>query len=249
MGSTECPQTCPIGPPGPQGEPGRQGDRGTPGQTGRPGAKGLRGASGLTGPMGPPGRIGDTGLTGFPGIKGESGSKGYPGQKGNRGTAGIDGIKGQKGEPGNSGETPTRDWCNLSNAGEIIAKTVLLTSKNIIMLKPDSHKTFYEAERLCKSICGRIYFPSTLAENNEVFQIGRKGGSNYGDIWLRLSDEKTEGVWKDPENREILTFENWDKNQPSNSFGKQHHAHFVGNFGKWNDITASHEFRHVICES
>ena len=229
ISATECPHTCPMGPPGPsgppgsQGEPGHKGDHGTPGQAGRPGEKGVPGTSGLTGPTGPPGKAGKTGLTGFPGIKG------------------------QKGEAGN-----TRGWCNLSNPGtkigKIIAFNFLSTSKNVIMLKPDAKKNFNEAEKLCESICGSIYFPSSLAENDEVFQIARTAKTDHEDIWLRLSDEEVEGVWKDHENRVDLTFSNWEKNQPNNYGGIQHRALFVKNVGEWNDMKASFTVAHVICE-
>ena len=121
-------------------------------------------------------------LNGFPGIKGESGSKGDPGQEGDCASSSNDEIKVRKTEPVNN-----RDWCNLHGVIiKIIIKTTLSTSKNIIMLKPDSAKTFDEATSLCKTICGRIYFPSSLAENNEVFKIARKGGSKEEDI--RCSD-------------------------------------------------------------
>ena len=241
----------PPGPPGSEGVSGQKGDRGVTGQVGRPGEKGLRGPSGLTGSKGergdtgPIGPRGEPGLTGFPGIKGESGSKGDPGQKGSHGTPGAEGIKGQKGEPGN-----TRDWCNLSRAGEIKAKAVLSTSKNVIMLKPDSQKNFHGAESLCKSICGRIYFPSSLAENNEVFEIAHKRGSQNEDIWLRLSDEDTEGIWKDAENEETLTFKNWQNGQPNNADRNgQHHAYFLADSGEWGDANADNSyFAHVICE-
>ena len=115
------------------------------------------------------------------------------------------------------------------------------------MLKPDTDKTFHEAESLCKNICGIIYFPSSLAENNKVFDIAGKGGSQDQDIWLRLTDEGAEGIWKDPENRDYLSFMNWQKEQPNNS-GGQHHACFIGSSGQWNDAADSNKKRHVICE-
>ena len=245
----------PPGPPGSQGVSGQKGDPGTPGQVGHPGEKGSRGSSGLTGskgergdtgtvgPRGTVGPKGDPGSTGFPGVKGESGSKGDPGQKGDCATSDNDEIKEEKSEPASK-----RDWCNLSNAGEIIKKTVLSTSKNVIMLKPDSKKNFHEAESLCKSICGKIYFPSTLVENNEVAEIAHKGGSTGADIWLRITDEETEGIWKDVENRENLSFKNWAKDQPNNSGGDQHHASFTGEKGRWGDLPASYRRTHVICE-
>lgn len=253
--SIKCPETCPVGPPGPPGPPGSQGvsghkgDRGTPGQVGRPGEKGLRGSSGLTGSkgergdtgtVGPPG---EPGLTGFPGIKGESGSKGDPGQKGDCATSDNDEIKEGKSEPANK-----RDWCNLSNAGEIKAKAVLSTSKKVIMLKPDESKTFNEAQSICKNICGKIYFPSTLAENNAVNEIARKNGAVGTDIWLRLSDAETEGIWKDVENREKLTFTNWEEGQPNNHGGDQHYACFQQITGTWGDLSDHQARRHVICE-
>lgn len=203
MSTTDCPQTCPMGPPGPQGESGQKGD---------------------------------------PGIKGESGS--------NSVCSSADNIKARKVEPVNN-----RDWCNLHGVIiKIITQTILSTSKNIIMLKPDSGKTFNEAEKLCKSICGRIYFPASLAENNQVIDIALKGGSNIRpnsedhDIWLRFTDEEAEGISKDPENRDFLTFKNWRKGQPNNVDKKQHHACFTGTLGRWNDMPASTTLRHVICE-
>jgi len=197
MGATECPQTCPMGPPGPQG---------------------------------------------ITGQKGDSGSKGNPGQKGETATSCNDEIKDDKGEPANN-----RDWCNLLDAGEILAKTVVSTSKNIIMLKKSDKKNFQDADILCKYICGRIYFPSSFAENNEVFEIAKKSANlDTDDIWLRLSDQETEGIWKDPDNRETLTFENWDSGQPNDKWG-QEHVNFKGP-GKWNDYHHTHKVRHVICE-
>ena len=166
---------------------------------------------------------------------GPPGPQGEPGQKGDRGT------------PGQVRRQNNRDWCNLPYAGEILAKTVVSTSKKIVLLKPDSGKTFYGAGSLCKSICGSLYFPSTLAENNEVFAIASRAKLDTDDVWLRLSDEEKEGVWKDPENRETLTFQNWERGQPNNVKGRQHHANFKAP-GKWNDFPATHKFRHVVCE-
>ena len=66
--------------------------------------------------------------------------------------------------------------------------------------------TFNDANSTCESVCGRIYFPSTADENDEVakFLIDQKSWMN---IWLRLVYNKTEDAWKDPDNKEILTSE------------------------------------------
>ena len=250
--TTGCPQICPMGPPGPPGPPGsrgesgQKGDRGTPGQVGRPGEKGefgLTGNKGERGDTGIVGQPGEPGSNGFPGVKDESGSKGDTGKKGDCTTSSNDEIKVRK-------TVNDQDWCNLHGVIiKILMKTILSTSKNTIMLKPDSAKSFDEAKSLCKSICGRIYFPSSLAEDNEVFQIARKAGSSEEDIWLRLSDKEFEGIWKDPENGETLTFMNWMKGQPNNFDNNQHHACFQGNSGEWNDVSATSTTNpHVICE-
>ena len=146
--------------------------------------------------------------------------------------------------------SPTRDWCNLSKTGltcRILWVTVLSTSKNVIMLEPEGGKTYNEAVSLCKSICGRIYFPSTPAENYEVFDLANLDIKDllHGDIWLRLSDKDSEDIWLDPENRENLTFKNWEN--------KELHASFYGNYGTWNTgnwkaFDASIPMHHVICE-
>ena len=252
ISTTGCPQICPMGPPGPPGPPesrgesGQKGDRGTPGQVGRPGEKGefgLTGNKGERGDTGIVGQPGEPGSNGFPGVKDESGSKGDTGKKGDCTTSSNDEIKVRK-------TVNDQDWCNLHGVIiKILMKTILSTSKNTIMLKPDSAKSFDEAKSLCKSICGRIYFPSSLAENNEVFKIARKTESKSEDIWLRLSDKESEGIWKDPENRDTLTFMNWEKGQPNNYENNQHHAWFSGNSGEWNDIsTDKNTTPHVICE-
>ena len=63
-----------------------------------------------------------------------------------------------------------KEWCNL-DMFNVIIKTVLSTSKKIVLLKPSEGKSFYHAKSICESICGNLYFPSTLMENNVVCTI------------------------------------------------------------------------------
>lgn len=136
------------------------------------------------------------------------------------------------------------EWCNL-DSHNVIEKTVLSTKKKIILLK--SWKTWSDAKILCESICGAMYFPSTLIENNEVYTIMKK--NNFGWIWIRISDEEKEGSWKDPDGKEVLTFTNWESDQPNNLHGNQHWGEMnVSRDGKWNDDSSSGMTSSIICE-
>ena len=49
---------------------------------------------------------------------------------------------------------------------EVIVKERLeSTSKDIILIKEDDDQEYSDAEDVCKDICGRIYFPSSLESN------------------------------------------------------------------------------------
>ena len=137
------------------------------------------------------------------------------------------------------------EWCNLEMFNVII-KTVLSTSKKIVLLKPSEKKSFYHAKSMCESICGNLYFPSTLVENNVVRFIARENGAQ--DIWLRLSDHEEEGIWKDPDNKETLTFTDWHDNQPDNYNGNEDYGLFWIMIGKWNDATVLHGVSYIMCE-
>ena len=65
-------------------------------------------------------------------------------------------------------------------------------------------------------------------------------------IWLRLSDLEEEGVWKDPDNKETLTFTNWADGQPDNYKGDEHFGMFWHS-GKWNDGNKI-AVKYILCE-
>ena len=194
-------------------------------------------------PAGPPGPVGQPGLSGKDGSPGIDGS---PGVKGERGDDGVDGTAGVKGEKGEPGSIPPPNWCNLGSLN-VITESLLSTNKNIILLKPnDGKKTFKEAKKICQRICGAMYFPSTLSENNEVLAILQK---NVPDklIWIRISDEEQEGTWKDPDNKEVLTFTNWYSDQPDNRDGSQSWG-YMRTDGKWGDNGDDGNYSYIVCE-
>ena len=71
---------------------------------------------------------------------------------------------------------------------------------------------------------------------------------NHGVIWLRISDEEREGTWKDPDNKESLTFTNWDSGQPNNRGGNEHWGYMFSYDGKWGDNSDSEYLSYIVCE-
>ena len=239
-----------IGQPGPSGSVGSPGSSGPPGIKGDAGANGIRGPKGdrgITGVSGSKGEKGNNGVHGSPGAKGDHGLKGTKGSKGQRGDTGYSGSRGSTGEKGAKGE-PGKDglmWCNLESQN-VIATKVLSTKKRVISIKPDEDKTWKQANNTCKSICGSMYFPSNRIEMNE-FNAFMKNHEVWN-IWLRISDEEREGHWKDPDNKEELTFTNWwFLGEPDNSRGKEHWGamYFDGN---WFDADDTFTLPYLACE-
>ena len=98
-----------------------------------------------------------------------------------------------------------------------------------------------QAYNTCKSICGSLYFPSFLIENNEVLAL-IKNHIGYTGIWLRISNE--EGHWKDPDDKESMIFTNWD---PYNQPGKEHWGTMWFD-GYWYDASDTETLSHFVCE-
>ena len=86
------------------------------------------------------------------------------------------------------------------------AQQRLITSKDVILINEmdtigDMTPSYNYAKVICESICGDLYFPSTLEENYEAYSILGSQDRNCVQIWLRLVYNETEGIWKDPENK------------------------------------------------
>ena len=77
--------------------------------------------------------------------------------------------------------------------------------------------------------------------------IAREHGAPDYDIWLRISDEEEEGLWKDPDNKEILTFTNGAQGQPDNYRDNENYGMFWYS-GKWNDAPAAYSVSYILCE-
>ena len=111
--------------------------------------------------------------------------------------------------------TSKYDWCNLDNY-DVAVQQRLNSSKEIIVVDEIDSNTYEKAKSVCENICGRLYFPSTLKENNEVESfLNRWRGNRYRwfdfeNVWLRMTYNETVGTWYDPDNKEDLTFLNFN---------------------------------------
>ena len=185
-------------------------------------------------PIGPPGPPGNDGS---PGAKGEPGAKGDHGAKGERGIKGVRGADISRSKTG---------WCKLE-LHNVVTNERLSSGKEIVLLKPNVEKTFQQAKTICDSICGALYFPSNISENHHASKILKRNKGSYA-AWIRLSDRIHEGIWKDVDGRESLTFVNWHEGQPNNYEGSQDWAEIYARNGKWNNDGDSSVNSFILCE-
>merc|ERR1712131_501210 len=178
------------------------------------------------GPPGPPGTAGPPGLIGHPGRRGE---------------AGLPGVSTYC-SPWNI------DWKNLDIflSGVDYVKKTLKSSKKVILVKKKAD--FSVAEKVCKSICGKILLPISSEENSEAirFAIKHVGFPKYwyrgGNVWIRISDVSEEGNWRDThDQRKWHGFTNWARSEPNNDQGKEDHASLMTKdkhsiVGTWNNV-------------
>ena len=98
-----------------------------------------------------------------------------------------------------------------------------------------------------------------LTHNRITFMINNEtenylGPQILGWHWIRISDTETEGIWKDPEDKENLTFTNWEEGSPRIP-GRNESSHWYNHavmnyFGKWYDTIGTADFSdtEVLCE-
>ena len=69
-----------------------------------------------------------------------------------------------------------------------------------------------------------------------------------GWFFIRLSDEESEGIWRDPDGKENLTFTNWEERPNGRYRDVSDHA-IMDYDGKWRDSTETYEASEfILCE-
>ena len=101
----------------------------------------------------------------------------------------------------------------------------------------------HDAMRICQAVCGKLFLPTSIEENQEAAQfISYNGvsdhiGGNF--VWLRATDRYQEGVWQDIETFEDVTFTHWATGEP-NDYGNGEHYVVMDGYGLWNDVHSTH---------
>ena len=149
------------------------------------------------------------------------------------------------------------DWCNLDNY-DVAVQQRLDSSKDIIVVAEIDDITYEKAKSVCENICGRLYLPSTLKENDEVESVLVGHLKSYGNVWLRMTYNETVRTWYDPDNKEDLTFLNFhpydeirdctvNRNCVTENT-KEHHAVMYHN-GEWWSRAGDNKYSdYVFCE-
>ena len=97
-----------------------------------------------------------------------------------------------------------------------LIKTSLSSSKRITVIGKSNGVTYDKSKSICKDICGNLYFPSTLKDDAEIESLLNDHFLNGGKLlgWHFIRIVKTQNIWKDPDDKENLTFTNWAEGSP-----------------------------------
>ena len=194
------------------------------------------------------------------GERGPIGPKGEPGPQGIQGETGAPGAPGLGGVAYDPYEVYDRvsSHCSMKSVNDrwenlffleeedLPYTTKLLgTGKDILLIRDYNAVDIYEAKRICQAICGRVFLPVSSEENQQAAEFI---ASYSSDVFLRISDTYTEGVWKDFETFEDLKFTNWDNGEPNDYGNGEDYATLIRN-GRWNDCPYNGlSFTGILCE-
>lgn len=163
------------------------------------------------------------------------GERGPPGIQGSTGATGPEGPRGSPGPVGEQSRCSLRapKWENLDllAAENFAYKRITLTSRKKLLLV-QSITNIYGATRVCESICGQVFLPKSIDENQQAaeFIATHKGGK----VWLRATDRDQEGIWRDIKFWTLVKFKKWRSKEPNNHGSGEHYVVMDQN-GNWID--------------
>ena len=110
--------------------------------------------------------------------------------------------------------------------------------------------TWHLAKKKADKSNGYLVVISSEAENQFVLDLQKKATKGEGcDVWIGLSDEKSEGAWEWVNGEKVL-FVKWAKGEPNNYgyafMGGSEHSVHMNTVGEWNDYASDGRSPFVI---
>ncbi|XP_077311853.1 conglutinin-like isoform X2 [Lithobates pipiens] len=213
---------------------------GAPGKNGKNGTNGERGEKGETGPAGPrglPGSQGPAGVAGPPGPRGEQGTPGAKGERGDSANAALEDLKKQ------ILDLDTRLKSALISQSKGLPTGQRATAGAKIYISSGAIATYDAAITICKTAGGQLAVPLNSAENNAILTLRNQFGTN---AVLGMNDKQTQGIFQYLINM-VISYQNWDYEEPNNHRGINEDCVEVLYSGKWNDYPCEMS-KLVVCE-
>lgn len=70
------------------------------------------------------------------------------------------------------------------------------------------------------------------------------------DFWVGATDQEQEGTWRWVQDNTLVTYANWNHNEPNNGSGDEHCAMMLWVFNwSWNDARCKYDNACYICQT
>ena len=114
-------------------------------------------------------------------------------------------------------------------------------TKEFLMIFKDE-KTFDDTIRHCKAVGGEIAVASNTRAMQEMIEAAKLADECGSGFFSGYTDELEEGVWRDANTAEKMTWGNWSQGEPNNYDGDEHCTGFSVANGEINNQKCSKEY-------